>query len=305
MEFTSAMQKLGAYQPRPNEKSKRFLETAPKVLAGLSGSKKDPETWDVLEKLYLASLDEGNMDIANDALTAFTQQFPDSSRVDCLQGIMIEVKQSPDVALEYYDTLLKADSSNSAAWRRKAGVYKKMGKIDKAVDELSAMLDTFYTEVEGWLELADIYTSCHQYEHCLQALSHVLLLAPQNPFHVVYFAETAYLVPDITLALKMFLQAVDMTDEEEQDGVAPSDTVPTGLVVRAWLGVKLCTYKLTTEHRAAANSPSQTPPPTTTDLASLDDLATERLRTAYLEATRESPPSGDKALMEAVAKTLV
>lgn len=46
-------------------------------------------------------------------------------------------------------------------------------------------------------------------------------------------------MPDITLSLKMFLQAVDMTDEEEQDGVAPADTVPTGLVVRAWLGVKL------------------------------------------------------------------
>ena len=25
------------------------------------------------------------------------------------------------------------------------------------------MLDTFYTEVEGWLELADIYLSCQQY----------------------------------------------------------------------------------------------------------------------------------------------
>ena len=38
-----------------------------------------------------------------------------------------------------------------------------MGKIDRAVEELSAMLDTFYTEVEGWLELTDIYLSCQQY----------------------------------------------------------------------------------------------------------------------------------------------
>ena len=120
------------------------------------------------------------------------------------------------------------------------------------------MLDTFYTEVEGWLELADIYTSCQQYviiysanlgyaeavdgqryDHAVQSLSHALLLAPQNPFYVIHFAETAVLVPDIPLALKMFLQAVDMTDDEEQDGVAPRDTVPTGLVLRAWFGVKL------------------------------------------------------------------
>ena len=78
-----------------------------------------------------------------------------------------------------------------------------------------------------------------RYDHALQALSHALLLAPQNPFNVIHFAETAVLVPDIPLALKMFLQAVDMTDDEEQDGIAPSDTVPTGLVLRAWFGVKL------------------------------------------------------------------
>lgn len=66
-----------------------------------------------------------------------------------------------------------------------------------------------------------------------------MLLAPQNPLHVLYFAELAFLVPDIPLALKMYLQAVDMTDDDDQDGIAPSDTVPTGMVLRAWFGVKL------------------------------------------------------------------
>ena len=39
-----------------------------------------------------------------------------------------------------------------------------MGKVDRAVEELSALLDTFYTEVDGWLELADIYLS---YQQCV------------------------------------------------------------------------------------------------------------------------------------------
>ena len=56
-----------------------------------------------------------------------------------------------------------ATDSSQSAWRRKAGVLRKSGKIDKAVEELSAMLDTFYTEVEGWIELADIYASCQQF----------------------------------------------------------------------------------------------------------------------------------------------
>jgi hemerythrin len=37
-----------------------------------------------------------------------------------------------------------------------------MNKIDKAVEELNEYLDTFYTDSEGWMELADIYSSCHQ-----------------------------------------------------------------------------------------------------------------------------------------------
>jgi deoxyadenosine/deoxycytidine kinase len=37
-----------------------------------------------------------------------------------------------------------------------------MGKIDKSVEELSGLLDTFYNDVEGWAELAEIYFVCHQ-----------------------------------------------------------------------------------------------------------------------------------------------
>ena len=44
IEFTAALQKLGSYQPHENEKSREFLATAPTVLAGLSGSRQDPES---------------------------------------------------------------------------------------------------------------------------------------------------------------------------------------------------------------------------------------------------------------------
>lgn len=83
----------------------------------------------------------------------------------------------------------------------------------------------------------------YRYDLALQALSHVLLLAPQNPFHMLHFAETAYLVPDVPLALKVYLQAVDMTDDDDQDGVTPMDTVPSKLVLRAWFGVKLVRWQ--------------------------------------------------------------
>lgn len=73
----------------------------------------------------------------------------------------------------------------------------------------------------------------------MQALSHVLLLAPQNPFHVLQFAETAYTAGDLPLSLKMFLLVVDMC---ERDLPSPAQEAPHGLSVRAWWGIKLVSF---------------------------------------------------------------
>jgi hypothetical protein len=125
-------------------------------------------------------------------------------------------------------------------------------------------LDTFYNDLEGWLELADIHSSCYQYgilhfvafsnspllyvsyTSALQALSHALLLAPQNPFTFLQFAETAFSAGDIPLALKNFLIVIDMNDS---DVSAPQDQSPTGISVRAWWGVKLVCYSFLTLRR--------------------------------------------------------
>ena len=40
----------------------------------------------------------------------------------------------------------------------------------------------------------------------LQALSHAMAIAPQNPFYVLRFAETAVLANKLTLAMRMFLR---------------------------------------------------------------------------------------------------
>ena len=54
-------------------------------------------------------------------------------------------------------------TSFKGIWKRRISIFRRTGKIDKAVHELSQLLDTFYTDVEGWLELADIYASSSQY----------------------------------------------------------------------------------------------------------------------------------------------
>jgi cytochrome c-type biogenesis protein CcmH/NrfG len=70
-----------------------------------------------------------------------------------------------------------------------------------------------------------------RYTSSLQALSHALVIAPQNPFYVLQFAETAASNGDWALALKMFLRSVEMLEHE--------DTAGGGEATRGWMGVKL------------------------------------------------------------------
>lgn len=48
-------------------------------------------------------------------------------------------------------------SAPQGIWKRRVAVYKQMGDTQKAVEDLCAYVDTFYTDVEGWLELAELY----------------------------------------------------------------------------------------------------------------------------------------------------
>jgi len=93
----------------------------------------------------------------------------------------MEATESAEVVLQYYEELLKEDATNTvsprtryfrialhntdywqAAWKRRISILRRTGKYEKAVAQLSKFLDTFYTDLEGWLELADIYSSCNQ-----------------------------------------------------------------------------------------------------------------------------------------------
>ena len=54
------------------------------------------------------------------------------------------------------------------------------------------------------------------------------------------FAEIAYASGDIPLAIKTFLIAVDMTDDED----APITSYQTDVTLRAWYGVKSVRHML-------------------------------------------------------------
>ncbi|KAG8906374.1 hypothetical protein FRB99_007058 [Tulasnella sp. 403] len=219
------------------------------------------EYWAFLEQLCLAALDLGNAEIVNDCIARLDERFPESPRVLILQGMRREASGKLSEALEIYDALLRENDSNAGIWKRRIAVYRQLGETKRAVEALCAYLDTFYTDVEGWLELADLYGSQHEYGSALEALSHALVIAPQNPFYVLQFGETAATQGDWELALKMFLRCVEMNDDANGD---------SGTARRAWFGIKLSTGKLLAEG-VDKEGPSKA------TLESLEVLATGRI----------------------------
>ncbi|KAH7915910.1 TPR-like protein [Hygrophoropsis aurantiaca] len=280
MSVTTALSQLANYRAHNIRASQRTFENGYRVLQKNAYQNLGDEEWTFLEQLALASIDVGRLEVADQCLQLLSEKFPDSPRVECLTGIRMEASSSPEIALKYYSELLEADSANAAIWKRKISVLRRTGKTEKTVSELCAFLDTFYTDVEGWLELGDLYAESCQYTLSLQALSHALLLAPQNPFYALQFAETAYTAGDIPLALKTFLMVVDMSDGDDS-GISLAESTPLGITVRAWFGVKLCTRRLLGPSPQVQPSASGTSSPTSNNVALLDELATERLRVAY------------------------
>ncbi|KAH9077702.1 TPR-like protein [Lactarius deliciosus] len=272
MDVASALQRLANYRTKNSRTSREIFESGVVVFRNDALHKLGDDSWQFLESLALAAVDVGRVDVAEACLKHLSAKFPESPRVQCLEGILKEATEDPEVALAFYQSLLEADPSSLAVWKRQISVLRRLGRTETAVDELSKLVDTFYTDVEAWLELADLYISLYQYASALQALSHVLLLAPQNPFYVLQAAETAYTAEDIPLAIRFFLMTIDMIGDDE---VSPP---PTGITVRAWYGIELSAARLEADPRLATSSLSNTRPPE--HLSQLRQLAREVIETA-------------------------
>lgn len=143
----------------------------------------------------------------------------------------------------------KGTSSPSPTNSTSTGLSK-----EKGIELLVEYLDAVYSDPEGWAELANVYAGLQLYVHVtvlyfpcrdgadhltgsyaqsLAALSHLILLAPHNPYHLLHHAETAYTLGDFPLAYKELLRVIEMSDGVTGTG---------GVGRRAAIGVKLVSF---------------------------------------------------------------
>jgi tetratricopeptide (TPR) repeat protein len=245
-------------------------------------------------------------DEAQRCIKHLLDKFGDSPRVEVLSGIRVEATAKPETALEYYNKLLEGDPTNSVSiapttrhppiltsctggMETKSLCPQEYGQIRQIsrgahypaghVLQRSRRLggvgrDLLFVQPVRFLSSPSPQNLTYfRHIYALQALSHALLLAPQNPFYVLEFAEIAYASGDIPLAVRTFLLAVDMADDEE----APITSHQTDITLRAWYGVKLVRKR-----RAARGRKLMT----LTELTLADDI---RNTIAVSDCTPEQP----------------
>ena len=128
-----------------------------------------------------------------------------------LQGMLLEAKGMAKEALMLYEACLKDDQSHILLNKRRIAALRAIpGREADATQELARFVDVFPMDAEAWQELATLYTEQHKYAQAAYALEELVLLAPQNSYVLLHYAETLYTAGDIATAYKMYLRILEL-----------------------------------------------------------------------------------------------
>lgn len=226
----SASQKLEEFRKQGVRRSQETYTLSKQIYGTRHERTLGDDKWAFYEQYAISALDVGDHILAEELLLRLAERFPQSPRVSVLEGMLLESKGEFHLAERLYTSLLEEDPTNIAIQKRMIVLTKLLHPKDpsKALDRLTTYLDTFYSDPEAWMELADIYTQQQSYQRALFAIEECLLMQPINPFFVLKYAETQYTSGDIHEAYKSYLRVVEL-----------QDSFP-----RAWLGLKMCCKKL-------------------------------------------------------------
>lgn len=258
------IQWLAEQRRRPERQSAQVVEYGTYLLEQGHAKTLGDDLWSFLEQVAMAAMDVGNWELAELCLARLNTRFPKSTRVGSLQGMLYEAQGQNTRALHLYDELLaKAEGADIMLSKRRIAVLKAMegsgdaqGGTSKAIEALTKHLEVFYSDPEGWQELAALYAEQAQYPKAIAALEELMLLVPQNGFFVLQYAETLYTAGEYATAYKAFLRVLDMGGVlEKGSGTGEGKTrTESGPEYRALFGLRATIAKLREFPKKATSS---------------------------------------------------
>ncbi|KAJ2157907.1 tetratricopeptide repeat domain-containing protein [Coemansia sp. RSA 552] len=261
------------------------LKLAEPLLNANQEKRAGDDVWLVYEQVFVAAIDEGQLEVAKAVLALLHKRFQGGSqRVKRLYGMINEAAGHPDEAKKIYDEMLVADETNVLAHKRLVALLKGSGQQLEAIAMLVQYVDTHSNDFEAWLELSSLYLARALYPQAAFCLEEVILQQPANHYFHQCYAEINYTMGRLDIALKEFLRVVELSTDN----------------VRGFYGVKLVADRIA-ELRAAPKRDAgfrleDAPQPAT--LQRLAQLATERLVAIYNGAGETSRRTTEAWLKE-------
>ncbi|KAH9807903.1 hypothetical protein DFH28DRAFT_1071478 [Melampsora americana] len=229
------------------------------------------DVWDFYEQVAIAALDVKELDLAKRSIERLEKQFPESPRVLVLHGMLLESNGELILAKEFYQSELNKpiDSKSSAKMGNTGETNMRIRKrlialhlhhsplpdlenqikssdsnpdrrsefsLDEAIRLLVQHLDTVYSDPESWIQLAETYSTLGLYDQALSALEDLIILQPDNTFHLLRYAETAYTASYFEVAYQTYLRVIEVSEKI-------SDASKGGPARRAAIGIKLVKFE--------------------------------------------------------------
>jgi len=139
-----------------------------------------------------AATESEEMRLAQEYTATLAARFSGSLRVKRLEAMMWEVKGEFDLAMADYDEILKEDPHNLLALRRQVAVSRARGRHADAAKRLVEYLNTFCSDTEAWLMLAELYLIGQQYKRAAFCMEELILINPMNYIYHTRAGEISY-----------------------------------------------------------------------------------------------------------------
>ncbi|CAN6286186.1 unnamed protein product, partial [Urochloa humidicola] len=167
------------------------------------------EQWTLYEQVAVAAMDCQRLDVAKDCVGVLSKQFPGSSRVARLEGLLFEAKGEWAEAERSYALILENNPFDQIVHKRKIAIAKAKGDMSLAVDYLNKYLELY-----------------KQAAFCYEEL---ILAHPTIPLYHIAYAEVLYTMgglENLQTAKRYYASTIQLTG---------------GKNTRALFGVCLCT----------------------------------------------------------------
>jgi ER membrane protein complex subunit 2 len=163
------------------------------------------EKYNITEQLILAYIDTSNFALAKKHIDDLSIQFPSSSRVARLKGMLYE-STDPAKSAKIYAQTITNDPTNVACLKRLALISSR----PEGIKLLCMHVDTYMQDIEAWTALCRLYIEELMFMQASFCMEEIMLLRPGNHLYMLRYADLQASMGKLSVGLKYYCAVIEV-----------------------------------------------------------------------------------------------